>query len=48
MTYEDSLRLAGEILSVLGAILILLLEVSPAAPHKVVNTDEGVNAAISD
>ncbi|CAL8360271.1 unnamed protein product [Arctogadus glacialis] len=27
VTYEDSLRLAGEILSVLGAILILLLEI---------------------
>ncbi|CAL8360292.1 unnamed protein product [Arctogadus glacialis] len=27
VTYEDSLRLAGEILSVLGAILLLLLEI---------------------
>lgn len=28
VTYGDSLRLAGEIISVLGAILILVLEVS--------------------
>lgn len=28
MTYEDNLRLAGEIISVLGALFILLLEVN--------------------
>ena len=27
MTYEDNLRLVGEIISVLGALVILLLEV---------------------
>ena len=27
MTYKDRLRLAGEIISVLGALIILLLEV---------------------
>ena len=28
MTYEDNLRLGGEVISVLGAFVILLLEVS--------------------
>lgn len=28
MTYEDNLRLAGEIISILGALVILLLEVN--------------------
>lgn len=35
LTHEDNLRLAGEVISVLGAMVILLLEVtiSQTSPH---------------
>lgn len=33
VTYEDNLRLAGEIISVLGALVILLLEVNEHASY---------------